>query len=67
MFAECLRIMQLPYAEMLKRQERLAYFAQLATASKMTVQFRIAKTIRERDQGSLLIRVFEGRKVPSHT
>lgn len=40
----------LPYAEMLKRQEKLAYYAQLAAVSKMTVKFRTAKMMRARDR-----------------
>jgi len=39
----------LPFADMLKRQAKLAYYAQLATVSKMTLKFRTAKTMRNRD------------------
>lgn len=39
----------LPYAEMLKRHEKLAYYAHLASVSKMTVKFRTAKMMRARN------------------
>jgi len=34
------------------RQEKLAYYAQLATVSKMTLKFRTAKMMRNRDTGT---------------
>jgi hypothetical protein len=46
----------LEYSDMLKRQERLTYFAYIATISKMTVLLRSArdKTFRESGNYSLL-------------
>jgi hypothetical protein len=42
----------LKYAEMLKRQERLAYFAYIATVSKMTSLFQGKRSKRLRESGN---------------
>jgi hypothetical protein len=41
----------LPFIEMLKRQEKLSYYSQLAAVGQIAVKFKMAKLLRRKDEG----------------